>query len=138
MRIKKIKILPFDFLVLNKIEGTPILKLSKNVYGKSKFVKKLSKKGIPSLKYLPCRNEGILQFLRQTAEFFSKCWIQDFLKPHKISALLDDFFFHSFLGGPKKKKLKNQCIVLAIFQHFSFGPPLETMKKKLSKRAEIL
>ena len=34
--------------------------------------------------------------------------------------------------------LKNQCIVLAIFQHFSFGPPLETMKKKLSKEAQIL
>jgi hypothetical protein len=33
-------------------------------------------------------------------------------------------------GGPKEKNLKNQCIVLAIFQHFSFGLPLETMKKK--------
>ena len=31
--------------------------------------------------------------------------------------------------------LKNQCIVMAIFQHFSFGPPLETMKKELSKEA---
>ena len=40
-------------------------------------------------------------------------------------------FFHSFQGGTKGKMLKNQCIVLAIFQHFSFGPPLETMKKKV-------
>ena len=38
-------------------------------------------------------------------------------------------FFHSFQGGTKGKMLKNQCIVLAIFQDFSFGPPLETMKK---------
>ena len=28
-----------------------------------------------------------------------------------------------------EKCWKKQCIVLAIFQHFSFGPPLETMKK---------
>ena len=37
-----------------------------------------------------------------------------------------------FLGSQwdrQLKFLKNQCIVLAIFQHFSFGPPLETMKK---------
>ena len=27
---------------------------------------------------------------------------------------------------------------MAIFQHFSFGPPLETMKKKLSIYAQIL
>ena len=40
-------------------------------------------------------------------------------------------FFHSFQGGTKGKMLKNQCIVLAIFQHFSFSPPLETMKKKV-------
>ena len=39
----------------------------------------------------------------------------------------------------KGKKLKNLCIDLAIFQHFSFGPPLETMKKKVVKRrAEII
>ena len=29
----------------------------------------------------------------------------------------------------REKCWKNQCIVLAIFQNFSFGPPLETMKK---------
>ena len=29
-------------------------------------------------------------------------------------------FFYSFQGGTKGKMLKNQCIVLAIFQHFSF------------------
>ena len=28
-------------------------------------------KGIPSLKYLPCRNEGILQFLRQNIEIWT-------------------------------------------------------------------
>ena len=27
--------------------------------------------------------------------------------------------------------LKNQCIVLAIYQYFSFGPSLETMNKKI-------
>ena len=32
-------------------------------------------------------------------------------------------FFHSF------QRKKTQKPVLAIFQHFSFGPPLETMKK---------
>ena len=31
----------------------------------------------------------------------------------------------------KLKKLKNQCIVKSIFRHFSFGPPLETMKKRV-------
>ena len=30
------------------------------------------------------------------------------------------------------------CIVMPIFQHFSFGPPLENMKKKLSKETQIL
>ena len=40
-------------------------------------------------------------------------------------------FFHSFQGGTKGKKLKNQCKVSAIFQHFFFGPPLETLKKKV-------
>ena len=49
----------------------------------------------------------------------------------KIWTYLDKFFFHSFQGGTKGKMLKNQCIVMAIFQHFSFGPPLETMKKKV-------
>ena len=44
-------------------------------------------------------------------------------------SLFRQLFFHSFQG----KMLKNQCIVMAIFQHFSFGPPLETMKKTLSK-----
>ena len=48
-------------------------------------------------------------------------------------SLFRQLFFHSFQGGTKGKILKNQCIILAIFQHFSFGPPLETMKKKLSK-----
>ena len=48
------------------------------------------------------------------------------LKPHKIST----FFFIISKGVPKRKKLKNKRIVLAIFQHFFFGPPLE--------RAELL
>jgi hypothetical protein len=39
-------------------------------------------------------------------------------------------FFSKFPRGTKGKMLKNQCIDLAIFQHFSFGPPLENMKKK--------
>ena len=46
-------------------------------------------------------------------------------------SLFRQLFFHSFQGGTKGKMLKNQCIVMAIFQHFSFGPPLETMKKKV-------
>ena len=50
----------------------------------------------------------------------------------KIWAHLDNFFFHSFLGETKGKMLENQCRVLASFQNFSFVPPLETMKKKLS------
>ena len=29
------------------------------------------------------------------------------MKTHKISALLDNFFFHSFQGGTKGKMLKN-------------------------------
>ena len=37
-------------------------------------------------------------------------------------------FFHIFQGGTKGKMLKNQ---LAIFLHFSFGPNLETMTKKV-------
>ena len=49
-----------------------------------------------------------LQFLTDFNETLSKCWIQDFLKPHKLSAFLDNFFFHSFQGGTKGKKLKNQ------------------------------
>ena len=40
-----------------------------------------------------------------------------------------NFFLHSFQGGTKGKMLKNQCIIMAIFQHISFGPPFETMKK---------
>ena len=48
------------------------------------------------------------QFLTDFHETFSKCLIQDFLKPHKVSAFLDNFFFHSFQGGTKGKKLKNQ------------------------------
>jgi hypothetical protein len=35
-------------------------------------------------------------------------------------------FFHSFQGGTKGKMLKNYALV---FDIFSFGPPLETMKK---------
>ena len=45
--------------------------------------------------------------------------------------LFRQLFFHSYQGGTKGKMLKKQCIVMAIFQHFSFGPPLETMKKKV-------
>ena len=44
-------------------------------------------------------------------------------------AHLENFFPHSFQGGTKWKMLKNQCIVMANFQHFSFGPPLKTIKK---------
>ena len=53
------------------------------------------------------------------------------MKPLKICAYLDNFFFHSFQVGTKEKMLKKECIVLAIWQEFSFGPPLETMKKKV-------
>ena len=55
----------------------------------------------------------------------------DFVKPLKIWAYLDNFFFHSFQGGTKEKMLKNCQNYTLVFQHFSFGPPLETMKKKV-------
>jgi hypothetical protein len=45
------------------------------------------------------------------------------------------FFFIVSKGVPKEKNLKNQCIVLAIFQHFYFGSPLETMKKKVVQKS---
>ena len=47
-------------------------------------------------------------------------------------SLFRQLFFHSFQGGTKGKMLKNQCIVMAIFQHFSYGSPLETMKKEVA------
>ena len=40
-----------------------------------------------------------------------------------LSSFRQFFFIVSEQGGTKGKKLKNQCIVLGIFQHFSFGPP---------------
>ena len=46
-------------------------------------------------------------------------------------SLFRQLFFHSFQGGTKGKMLKNQCRVMAIFQHFYFGPPLETMNKRV-------
>ena len=42
-----------------------------------------------------------------------------------------ELFFHSFQGGTKGKMLKNSHNYTLVFQHFSFGPPLETMKKKV-------
>ena len=57
-------------------------------------------------------------------------WIQADMQQNTISETSQNFssfrqlFFHTFQG----KMLENQ---LAIFQHFSFGPPLETMKKKV-------
>ena len=48
-------------------------------------------------------------------------------------SLFRQLFFHSFQGGTKGKRLKNCQNYSLVFQHFSFGPPLETMKKKLSK-----
>ena len=41
-------------------------------------------------------------------EIFSKCWIYDFLKPHKISAYLDNFFFIVSKRGPKEKNSKTK------------------------------
>ena len=46
-------------------------------------------------------------------------------------SLFRQLSFHSFQGETKGKMLKNQCIFMANFQHFSFGPPLETMKKRV-------
>ena len=41
-------------------------------------------------------------------------------------SLFRQLFFHGFQWGTKGKMLKKkQCIVLAIFHHFSFGPPLK-------------
>ena len=45
-------------------------------------------------------------------------------------SLFRQLFFHSFQGGTKGKMLKNCHNYTLVFQHFSFGPPLETMKKK--------
>ena len=50
-----------------------------------------------------------------------------------LSLIRQLFCFIVSKGGPKEKCWKKHCIVLAIFQNSSFGPPLETMKKKLSK-----
>ena len=50
--------------------------------------------------------------------------MKDFLKPHKSSALLDNFYFHSLQGGTKGKMLKNCQNYILVFE--------------LSKRAEIL
>ena len=70
--------------------------------------------------FLPSQWDRQLKFSAYASFWFLKIW-----------AYLDNFFVHSFQGGTKEKLLKNQCIVMAIFQHFSFGPPLEAMKKKV-------
>ena len=51
-----------------------------------------------------------------------------FMKPHKVSALLDNFFFPSLLGGTKGKTLKNlknlkkaqPNELIGLFVHFPF------------------
>jgi hypothetical protein len=53
---------------------------------------------------------------------------------NKISALLDNFFFHSFQGETKGKMLKNCQNYTLVFEFFSFCPPLKLCKKELSKR----
>ena len=90
----------------------------------------LAKKNQKDLIILPTARGVLADFwvLNEIDSFFI-----DFVKPLKIWAYLDNYFFHSFQGGTKGKMLKNQCIIMANFQHFSFGPALKTMKKKLSK-----
>ena len=39
-----------------------------------------------------------------------------------LSLFRQPFFFMVSNGGPKEKCWKKQCIILAIFQNFSFGP----------------
>ena len=67
-----------------------------------------------------------LRFFRFSTDFFeifNKCWIYVFLKPHKISAYLDNF-----QGRTKGKKLKNQKKakkvqpneLISLFVHFPF------------------
>ena len=52
--------------------------------------------------------ESVFRFSTDLNEIFSKCWILDFLKPHKISALLDNFFFTFSKGGIKEKNYKKE------------------------------
>ena len=54
-----------------------------------------------------------------------------FRKASQNLSLFRQLFYIVSKGGPKEKCWKNQCIFMAFFQHFSFGPPLETMKKKV-------
>ena len=54
--------------------------------------------------------------------------VYDFVKPLKIWAYLDNFFFIVSNWGTKGK-MQKKCQL--VYQHFSFGPPLETLKKKV-------
>ena len=52
------------------------------------------------------------------------------LKPHKISALLDNFFFHNFQGGTKGKMLKNCQNYTLVFEFFFLWYSLGNCGKK--------
>ena len=68
------------------------------------------------------------QFSTDLTETLSECWIYNFLKPHKVSACLDNFIFHSFQGGTKGKKLRKPKkakkvqpnVLIGLFVHFPF------------------
>ena len=88
-------------------------------------------KGIPILKYLKPRNGGILNFLRQTTEIFSICFIFDFVKPLKICAHLDNIFFHSFQGGTKGKNAEKTMYSFCNFSAFFLWSTLGNCEKKV-------
>ena len=62
------------------------------------------------------------QFSTDFSEIFSKCWIKDILKPHKVSALLENVFFIVSKGDQRKKdsKTKNNEKSTAKWSHISF------------------
>ena len=65
--------------------------------------------------------------------FFSICFVYDFVKPLKIWAHLDNFFFIVSKGGPKEKYWKIAKTIHWFFSIFPLVPPWKLWKKKLSK-----
>ena len=54
--------------------------------------------------------------------------------------MANEFFFEIW-GNAQKGLLAHLAalfLLFLVFEFFSFGPPLETMKKELSKKAETL
>ena len=68
--------------------------------------------------------------MKEKAEIFSICFIYNFMKPLKIWAHLDNFYFHCFIGVTKWKNSKKQWIVSAdILNFFLWSPPWNNENK---------